>query len=112
MPPRNHANRNRRVRDTDVFVQNRLCVRLREKGAKAHAMPCHHNLEEYLLSFSVPRRPLTCTAMHQADAHDMIRRRARAAGVATAIGNRKAGWPCDMDVKLQRSRTALRSLQC
>jgi hypothetical protein len=23
-------------------------VRLREKGGKRHAMPCHHNLEEYL----------------------------------------------------------------
>jgi site-specific recombinase XerC len=33
----------------DVFTQNRrLWVRLREKGGKAHAMPCHHNLEEYL----------------------------------------------------------------
>jgi integrase/recombinase XerC len=31
----------------DVFTQNRrLWVRLREKGAKRHAMPCHHNLEE------------------------------------------------------------------
>jgi site-specific recombinase XerD len=34
-----------------------------------------------------PGRPLTRTAMHQADAHAMIRRRARAVGVATAIGN-------------------------
>jgi len=33
----------------DVFVQNRrLWVRLREKGGKARAMPCHHSLEEYL----------------------------------------------------------------
>ncbi len=33
----------------DVFKQNhRLWVRLREKGGKAHAMPCHHNLETYL----------------------------------------------------------------
>ena len=33
----------------DVFTQNRrLWVRLREKGGKAHAMPCHHSLEEYL----------------------------------------------------------------
>ena len=30
----------------DVFVQDRrLWVRLREKGGKPHAMPCHHNLE-------------------------------------------------------------------
>ena len=33
-----------------------------------------------------PGRPLTYTAMHQADAHAMIRRRAKAAGVATATG--------------------------
>ena len=26
-------------------------VRLREKGGKAHAMPCHHNLETYLLAY-------------------------------------------------------------
>jgi hypothetical protein len=33
----------------DVFVQNRrLWVRLREKGGKAYAMPCHHHLESYL----------------------------------------------------------------
>jgi integrase/recombinase XerC len=33
----------------DLFTQNRrLWVRLREKGGKRHAMPCHHNLEEYL----------------------------------------------------------------
>jgi integrase/recombinase XerC len=30
----------------DVFTQNRrLWVRLREKGGKAHAIPCHHNIE-------------------------------------------------------------------
>ncbi|MCH4554184.1 tyrosine-type recombinase/integrase, partial [Aestuariibaculum sp. L182] len=34
----------------DVFMQNRrLWVRLHEKGGKRHEMPCHHNLEEYLL---------------------------------------------------------------
>jgi integrase/recombinase XerC len=26
-------------------------VRLREKGGKRHAMPCHHNLEEYLTAY-------------------------------------------------------------
>jgi hypothetical protein len=26
-------------------------VRLREKGGKQHAMPCHHNLEEYLTAY-------------------------------------------------------------
>jgi site-specific recombinase XerD len=36
----------------DVYTQNRrLWVRLREKGGKAHAMPCHHNLEEYLAAY-------------------------------------------------------------
>jgi site-specific recombinase XerD len=91
----------------DVFVQNRrLWVRLREKGGKAHAMPCHHNLEEYLSAYldgaglrddpkralfpsllRAPGRPLTRNPMRQADAHAMIRRRASKAGVATAIGN-------------------------
>jgi integrase len=36
----------------DVFTQNRrLWARLREKGGKRHAMPCHHNLEEYLSAY-------------------------------------------------------------
>jgi site-specific recombinase XerC len=49
----------------DVFTQNRrLWVRLREKGGKPHAMPCHHNLEDYLTAYldgaglraAIPRR--------------------------------------------------------
>ena len=43
----------------------RLWVRLREKGGKRHAMPCHHNLEEYLIAYlddaglrSDPKAPL------------------------------------------------------
>ena len=44
----------------DVFTQNRrLSVRLREKGGKAHAMPCHHNLEEYLPIVLPLTRPRT-----------------------------------------------------
>ncbi len=36
----------------EVFTQNRrLWVRLREKGGKPHAMPCHHNLETYLTAY-------------------------------------------------------------
>jgi integrase len=36
----------------DVYTQNRRpWVRLREKGGKRHAMPCHHNLEEYLTAY-------------------------------------------------------------
>ena len=38
----------------DVFTQNRRqWVRLREKGGKPHAMPCHHNLETYLSAYMV-----------------------------------------------------------
>ena len=36
----------------DVFTQNRrLWVRLREKGGKRHAMPCHHALAEALRAY-------------------------------------------------------------
>jgi hypothetical protein len=36
----------------DVFTQNRrLSVRLREKGGKAHAMPCHYSPETYLTAY-------------------------------------------------------------
>jgi integrase len=91
----------------DVFTQNRrLWVRLREKGGKRHAMPCHHNLEEYLAAYldgaslrgdpkgplfrTIGRsrgRPLTRTVLPQRNAHAMIRRRAAAAGIATKLSN-------------------------
>ncbi|MNO80494.1 Tyrosine recombinase XerC [compost metagenome] len=89
----------------DVFTQNRrLWVRLREKGGKQHAMPCHHQLEEYLHAYleagidSDPKGPLFRTiqrgtgqlstmALPQANAHAMVRRRALAAGINTLIGN-------------------------
>jgi integrase len=36
----------------DVYTQNRrLWVRLREEGGKRPAMPCHHNLDEYLVAY-------------------------------------------------------------
>ena len=46
----------RDFQDDRVFpprsTQNRrFWVRLREKGGKRHAMPCHHNLEEYLTAY-------------------------------------------------------------
>ena len=94
------------MRVEDAFTQNRrLWVRLREKGGKAHAMPCHHNLEAYLHAYldgaglvDDPKGPLfrtigrgtgklTRTPLPQANAHAMIRRRAAAAGIATKIGN-------------------------
>jgi site-specific recombinase XerD len=89
----------------DAFVQNRrLWVRLREKGGKLHAMPCHHNLEAYLTAYiegaglaADPKGPLfrtisrtrelTVTPLPQASAHAMVRRRAADAGIKTMIGN-------------------------
>lgn len=94
------------MRVEDVFVQNRrLWVRLHEKGGKRHEMPCHHNLEEYLSAYlngcklrddrkgalfrTIARgtRQLSVTPLPQANAFQMVRRRAAAAGIATAIGN-------------------------
>src|SRR5271166_1796514 len=90
----------------DVFTQNRrLWVRLREKGGKRHAMPCHHNLEEYLIAYldgaglrGDPKGPpfrtigrgtgqITRTVLRQANAYAMIRRRAAGAGIETKLGN-------------------------
>jgi site-specific recombinase XerD len=90
----------------DVYTQNRrLWVRLREKGDKQHAMPCHHSLEEYLHAYLIQtgidsdrKGPLFrtiqrgtgqlgTTALPQANAHAMVRRRALAAGIKTSIGN-------------------------
>src|SRR5580700_10900929 len=90
----------------DVFTQNRrLWVRLREKGGKPHAMPCHHHLETYLTAYidgaglaEDPKGPLfrtigrgtgllTRTPLPQANAYAMIGRRAAAAGIATKLGN-------------------------
>ena len=90
----------------DVFTQNRrLWVRLHEKGGKAHAMPCHHNLETYLTAYiegaglaDDPKGPLfrtigrgtgllTRTPLPQANAYAMIGRRAAAAGITTKLGN-------------------------
>jgi len=90
----------------DVFTQNRrLWVRLREKGGKAHAMPCHHSLEEYLTAYleqtgimqdgkgplfrTIGRgtSQLTRTPLPQTNVYAMIGRRAAAAGIATKLGN-------------------------
>jgi site-specific recombinase XerD len=90
----------------DVYTQNRrLWVRLREKGGKRHAMPCHHNLDEYLVAYLAgaglrddPKGPLfrtigrgtgllTRAPLPQANAYAMIRRRAAAASIATKLGN-------------------------
>ncbi|WP_247877400.1 tyrosine-type recombinase/integrase [Azospirillum brasilense] len=93
------------MRVEDVYVQNRrLWVRLREKGGKPHALPCHHTLEDYLVAYldgaglrGDPKGPLFRTLgrgtgrmserpLPQASAHAMVRRRAAAAGIATPLG--------------------------
>lgn len=90
----------------DVYLQNRrLWVRLREKGGKQAELPCHHNLEAYLDDYldaaglrDAPRAPLfqtikrgtsrlSGTSITQADAYAMIQRRAKAAGIGTAVCN-------------------------
>src|ERR1035437_5959 len=90
----------------DVFTQNRrLWLRLREKGGKDHAMPCHHNLEQILTAYlagaglaadlkgplfrTIGRGTgqLTRTSLPQSNAHAMIRRRALGAEIETKIGN-------------------------
>lgn len=94
------------MRVEDVYVQQRrLWVRLREKGGKAHSMPCHHTLEAYLHAYldgtgiaAESKGPLfrtiargtgrlSATPLPQANAYAMVRRRAAAAGIATMIGN-------------------------
>jgi site-specific recombinase XerD len=94
------------MRVEDVYIERRrLWVRLREKGGKAHTMPCHHNLEAYLTAYidktgigddpkgplfrTVGRRTkqLTQTPLAQSEAYRMIERRSEASGIATKIGN-------------------------
>jgi site-specific recombinase XerD len=90
----------------DVYTQNRrLWVRLREKGGKQHAMPLppqprgiHRRLRRRRRSARRPQRPLfrtigrgtgrlTQSALPQANAYAMVRRRAAAAGIETKVGN-------------------------
>ncbi|MCA8051259.1 integrase [Burkholderia sp. AU33423] len=93
------------MRVEDIYVQQRrLWVRLREKGGKVHALPCHHTLEAALHAYldgtgigADPKGPLfrtiqrgtgqlSDTPLPQANAYAMVRRRAVAAGIETAIG--------------------------
>ncbi|RAH96075.1 integrase [Acuticoccus sediminis] len=90
----------------DLYVQNRrLWVRLHEKGGKRHEVPCHHNLEHFLHDYldgcgladdrkgfvfrTIDRdtKQLSDRPMAQANAWEMIRRRARQAGIETLVGN-------------------------
>jgi site-specific recombinase XerD len=90
----------------DVFTQHRrLYIRLHEKGGKEHTMPCHHNLEIYLLEYleksgleREPKAPLFPTISRdtkelsrkpiaQQEAYAMIQRRIKAVGINTKVGN-------------------------
>jgi site-specific recombinase XerD len=94
------------MRVEDVYPQNRrLWVRLHEKGGKQHAMPCHHNLEIYLhdyiggaglaadpkaflfQTYSRATGQLTGAPLPQANAYEMIQRRAKSADITTRVGN-------------------------
>src|SRR6266481_2650813 len=75
------------------------------RAAKQHAMPCHHNLEEYLIAYldggdlredpkgplfrTIPNRggKLTRMAMTQPDAYRMIGRRVVATAIGTKVSN-------------------------
>jgi len=89
----------------DYFPQGkRWWARLHEKGSKLHDIPCHHKLEDYLDAYldlaglwEQKRTPLfrtslgktkllTLNGMTRRDVYEMVRRRAKAAGIETAIG--------------------------
>ena len=90
------------VRDAH-WAGGRLWVRLREKGGGDHRLPCHHNLEAWLLAYvdaagiagepggplfrSLRRGRLTTRRLARQDAFEMVRRRARAASIATRVCN-------------------------
>jgi integrase len=90
----------------DYFVQRRRSwVRLYEKGGKQHEVPALHNLDVYIEAYlkvaglqddpkgflfrTVAGKTgrLTPLPLSQADAYRMIRRRAKATGIQTKIGN-------------------------
>lgn len=90
----------------DVFVQRRrLWLRLHEKGGKLHDMPCHHELEEWLSTYIEIALPnadshaplfqsmeratgrLSGKRLLHANAWSMVKVRAKAAGIDTAITN-------------------------
>jgi integrase/recombinase XerD len=90
----------------DYFpLKKRWWLRLSEKGGKVNEMGCHHKLEQYIDEYIAAagiggdkKAPLFRTAigrtgklsdrsMSRMDAWYMVRRRAKNAGVETAIGN-------------------------
>lgn len=94
------------MRVENVFTQNaRLWVRFSEKSGKAHAMPCHHKLEEYLQTYlsgtGIIIKPkswlfrtikrgtgqLSEMPLPQASVYAMIQRRAKAVGIEAKVNN-------------------------
>jgi len=88
----------------DYFSQGgRKWLRLHEKGGRVDAIPCHHNLQQYLdeyiaaagIAIDLDGRLFRTTgrktgqqhAMWQQDSYRMIQRHARNAGIMTKIGN-------------------------
>jgi integrase len=93
-----------------IHQQRRLWARLHEKGGKFHEMRCHHTLEAYLSEYierahlgeapraslfqAIKSRPygrgqpeLAGERLHPINAWAMVRRRAKAAGIATEVCN-------------------------
>jgi site-specific recombinase XerC len=89
----------------DYYPQGkRWWVRLHEKGGKLHEVPAHHKLEEFLDAYldasqiGEPKKSplfrttqgktkrLTAKRMTRRDVYEMVRRRAKDAGIETAIG--------------------------
>ena len=90
----------------DVYREHhRLHLRLREKGGKAHRMPCHHTLEAWLTAYMTAaglgedpgaplfqslapgNRSLSGRRLSRTPAWSMVRRRAREAGIDTPVTN-------------------------
>jgi integrase/recombinase XerD len=85
--------------------RRRWWIRLHEKGGKVNKMPCHHNLDAYLHEYveaaglkEIPKSPLFRSArgrsnmltekpLDRRNAWAMVRKRARAAGILTAVCN-------------------------
>ena len=96
-----------RMKVKDCHTQGRRgWIRMHEKGGKEYAVPCNHVLETLLDAYikaigikddpegplfrTVPHRAayeLTRNPLWQQDAHRMIQRRAKVAGIKTRIGN-------------------------
>jgi hypothetical protein len=104
-------------------------VRLREKGGKRHAMPCHHNLEEYLTAYldgaglrGDPKGPLfrtigrgtsklTRTVLPQANAYAMSGRRpASRPSSATTVFGRPGSPPISRMAERSKRRRRWRTM--